>query len=325
MQHHIQASFLRFLYTFLFYLMLPLICLRLLWRSCRLPAYRAHWGERFGFYPFRLEKCLWVHAVSMGEVIAALPLIRTLKNRYPALPIVITTMTPTGRERVRLALGNTVHTVYLPYDLPYAVKQFLKATHPVLGIIIETELWPNLLHYCYRNDLPLCLANARLSSRSMRGYRRILGMAKPMLQAFTAIAVNSQQDADRLIALGAPKERVQVTGNIKFDIKIEPALLQQGKALRQWLGQERLVWIAASTHPGEEEIILAAHKELLTHCREALLILVPRHPDRFEAVAALCAKTFSVSRRSIVPTTPHCATTVFLGDTMGELLLFYSA
>jgi 3-deoxy-D-manno-octulosonic-acid transferase len=288
-----------------------------------LPAYRQRLGERLGFYPFRLEKCLWVHAVSVGETIAALPMIKELMARYPNLPMLVTTMTPTGAARVKLALGDTAIHAYIPYDLPDAIGRFLKAMNPVAGIIMETELWPNMVAACQQKNIPICLVNARLSEKSARGYHRVGWLTHGMLQRITLIAANGEPDAKRFIALGAPVERVVVTGNIKFDLVIPAKLASDSIALRESLGKDRFIWIAASTHEGEEELVLAAHKKLLEKNSNALLILVPRHPDRFDAVAKLCEQNFVTKRRS--QATQSSAAQVFLGDTMGELLLMYSA
>ena len=317
-------SSVRYLYTFLFYLALPFVFLRLLWRSLRQPAYRKRMGERLGYYPFSLDKCIWIHAVSVGETIAAIPLIKQLKSRYPHLPMLVTTMTPTGAERVKSAFGDTVMHAYLPYDLPGAIKRFINTMHPVICIIMETELWPNLLTVCHQYQLPISLLNARLSEKSAKGYQRIASLTRKMLHQINVIASHGQQDALRFIALGAPEERMKVTGNIKFDIEISADIPAKSALLREQLGKHKFIWIAASTHEGEEEIILAAHAKLRAVNPAALLILVPRHPDRFDAMTKLSEQTFATVRRSSNET---CAdnTAVYLGDTMGELLMMYGA
>lgn len=314
----------RYLYSALFYIILPFVFIRLWWRSLRLPAYRQRWRERLGFYPQTLEKCIWVHVVSVGEALAAIPLVKKLLARYPHLPLVMTTMTPTGAERVKMAFGDSVIHYYLPYDLPGAVQRFLNATQPVVAIIMETELWPNLLAACQQKHIPICLINARLSAKSAAGYQRIAPLTREMLQRIDVIAAHGRVDADRFIALGALPERVIVTGNIKFDLEWPADLTTKSAQLRETLDHDRFIWIAASTHEGEEEVILAAHKKLREHCPQALLILVPRHPDRFDAIAKLCRSSFTVARRS---QQQACMpdTAVYLGDTMGELLLMYAA
>ncbi|MBA3661585.1 MAG: lipid IV(A) 3-deoxy-D-manno-octulosonic acid transferase [Gammaproteobacteria bacterium] len=315
---------LRHLYSFLFYLAGPFLVLRLLFRSLKQPAYRERMAERFGFYGQRLDKSIWVHAVSVGEVLAAIPLIKLLKSRYPHLPIVVTTMTPTGAERVKKALGKEVIHLYIPYDMPTAVRRFLQAIKPVVGVIMETELWPNLLAVCRAKKVPMCLVNARLSEKSARGYQRIKGLSKAMLQTLHIIAAHGHADATRLKDLGASEDKVVVTGNLKFDIEIPEVLIEKGKNLRAELGQDRFVWLAASTHEGEEEIILAAHQRLCAHDPQALLILVPRHPERFNTIAKMAQASFQVARRS-QQTVCLPQTNVYLGDTMGELLMMYAA
>lgn len=301
-----------------------MIFLRLLWRSLRQPGYRQRLPERLGFYPLQLKQCIWVHAVSMGETIAAIPLIKILQAHYPNLPLVVTTMTPTGAERVKQAFGDSVHHLYAPYDLPFAVQRFYKAINPVIGIIMETELWPNLLAIAHAKNVPMCLVNARLSAKSAAGYQRIPGLSREVLSHLTLIAAHGAVDAERFIALGANPERVVVTGNIKFDLELPPDLTARAHELRGALGDNRFIWIAASTHEGEEEQILAAHQALRKIAPNALLILVPRHPDRFDSIAKLAEQTFSVARRS-QKTAVSEETAVYLGDTMGELVLLYGA
>ncbi|MFZ3066731.1 MAG: lipid IV(A) 3-deoxy-D-manno-octulosonic acid transferase [Gammaproteobacteria bacterium] len=315
----------RYLYTILFYLISPILLVRLYWRSRRLSAYRRRILERFGYYPFQLEKCIWVHAVSVGETIAAVPFIKELIAHYDPIPVLITNMTPTGAESVKAHFGDSVKQAYIPYDLPGAMQRFLKTMRPVASIIIETELWPNLLHACQKQQIPVCLMNARLSQKSANGYARIAGVTRNMLQQLKLIAAQGPADAERFIALGALPEQVVVTGNLKFDLVLKPDLSSSISALRIILGgAKRFVWVAASTHEGEEEQILAAHKKIREQCPDALLLLVPRHPDRFETVAALCAKNFIVKRRSSHEACTH-DTAIYLGDTMGELLAMCGA
>ncbi len=314
----------RILYKILFYFALPLIFIRLCWKSRREPAYRQRFGERLGFYPFQLDHCIWIHAVSMGETLAAVPLIKALKTHYPNIPFLVTTMTPTGSERVKIAFGDSVKHVYLPYDFSFGVKRFLKAMRPRIGIIMETELWPTLLAECAHQHIPVCLVNARLSAKSAKGYERIQPLARQMLEDLTLIAAHGEVDAKRLMALGAKEDRTIVTGNIKFDLVLPDNLIEKSKTLRESLGENRFVWIAASTHEGEEEIVLAAHQQLREINPHALLILVPRHANRFDAIAALCQQSFMTARRSKQEKcTEEIA--VYLGDTMGELLSLYGA
>ena len=318
----------RYFYTFLFYLALPFIFIRLLWRGRQLPAYRKRLGERMGYYPFTLQKSIWVHAVSVGEVLAAIPLIKALKSRHPNTLFLVTTMTPTGADRVKVALGKSVYHAYIPYDVPDAMSRFLKKMNPIVAIIMETELWPNLIASCNKKQIPICLVNARLSEKSAKGYARIAGLTRNMLQKINIIAAHGEKDAERFVQLGAPKDRISVTGNIKFDLELPQQLVDQSKEIREKLGRDRFIWIAASTHEGEEEKILAAHRLLLKKYPEALLILVPRHPDRFDAVMKLCEQSaFKTVRRSLSSHSfceePLSEMNVYLGDTMGELLLLY--
>ena len=315
----------RLLYTALLYLLLPLALARLYWRGRRDPGHHQRWRERFGLIPpLPLTGCLWIHAVSVGEVRAALPLIRALQARDPKLPLLVTTSTLTGSRQVQEAFGEQIHHVYAPYDLPGAVARFLRIVRPRLAIIMETELWPNLLRQCAAAEIPVVIANARLSERSARSYARFSGLTAAMLRDIALIAAQAEADADRFRALGAP--RVQVTGNLKYDLKLPANLSEQGRQLRQAvLGESRPVWIAASTHAGEDEQILEALAALRVRWPELLLLLVPRHPERFDSVAALCRQRgFTLIRRSEhQPCAPDTA--VFLGDSMGELLLFYAA
>jgi 3-deoxy-D-manno-octulosonic-acid transferase len=311
-------------YNLLLYGLLPLILLRLYWRGRNNPDYRRRWGERFGLFP-ALSKpgCLWVHAVSVGEARAALPLIRALLERYPEHGVLVTTTTPTGSRQVQNALQDRVSHVYLPYDVPGAVARFLARTRPRLAVIMETELWPNLFRQCAAAGIPLVVANARLSERSARGYGRLPRFTAAVLARTTLIAAQSEADAARFRALGAPRARV--LGNLKYDLTLPPELPEHGRALRRMLGENRPVWIAASTHPGEDEQILDAFIRLRRGFPDLLLVLVPRHPERFAPVAQLCERRgLNLVRRSgRRPCTADTA--VFLGDSMGELLLFYGA
>lgn len=316
----------RTLYTLLFHLALPVVLVRLLWRARRAPAYSKRIGERFaaGLPEFQ-PGGIWVHAVSVGESIAAAPMIRELRARYPQLPITVTCMTPTGSERIRALFGDTVQHCYLPYDLPWAASRFLRRLQPRLAVVMETELWPNHIHQCARRGIPVALANARLSERSARGYARFARLTAPMLAELSLIAAQTEAEAERFRRLGARAAAVTVTGSIKFDLSVDPALLQQAEALRQaWSASARPIWIGASTHTGEDEILLAAHRQLLVTHPNALLILVPRHPERFGSVYELCRKQgFATVRRSLAEP-PQSGTQVVLGDTMGELLFLYA-
>jgi 3-deoxy-D-manno-octulosonic-acid transferase len=305
----------RHLYSSLLRLGLPLVFGRLLLRSRRQPAYRRRWGERLGFGQCHCQGAVWLHAVSVGEVNAAVPLIAALQEAHPALPVLVTTTTPTGSQQLQSRLGHRVEHCYLPYDLPGAVRRFLRVWRPCLGVILETELWPNLYAAAGADGMPLILANARLSSRSARAYARWPHLTRETLARLSAVAAQTATDGERLLALGLPRERLTVTGNLKFDAA--PADPAAGLALRARLGAARPVWLAASTHAGEEAAVLRAHRELRKTYADAVLILAPRHPQRFVEVAALChADGWTVARRSADAGKP-CE--VYLADTLGEL------
>lgn len=318
----------RTLYTALFYLGLPLVAIRLWLRARKAPAYAKRIGERFTLgMPTLQPGGIWVHAVSVGESIAAAPMIRALLERYPALPITVTCMTPTGSERIQALFANEtrIQHCYLPYDLPCAAARFLDRVQPKIAVIMETELWPNHIHQCAKRGIPVALANGRLSQRSAKGYGRFSKLTAPMLAEMSLLAVQTEAEVQRFRDLGARPETVEVTGSIKFDLTIDPQLLQRATELRsQWQAQDRPVWIAASTHEGEDEVVLDAHRRLLANHPDALLILVPRHPERFNSVFDLCQREgFATVRRS-TGANVDAQTSVLLGDTMGELLFLYA-
>ncbi|MCP1673168.1 3-deoxy-D-manno-octulosonic-acid transferase [Natronocella acetinitrilica] len=317
----------RFAYTVLLYLLVPWMPLYLLWRGRRQPLYRKRWSERFfGHVPARVPRgSIWVHAASVGEVQAAGPFLRELRHRYPGIPLVVTTQTPTGALQLDRQFGDSVHHCYVPFDLPHAVAAFLNRLQPRLAIIVEMELWPNLFHGIHRRRIPLLLVNARLSASTAAGYSRVRRLMEPVLQCPTRIAAQSRDDARRLLELGAPDERLVVAGSLKFDQSVPASTREQGEVLRQQLGANRPTWIAASTREGEEEQVLAAHALVLKTLPETLLILVPRHPDRFDGVADLVQEAgFNLARRSEGGVCP-AHVQVYLGDTMGELPLLYAA
>lgn len=313
----------RYLYTLCIYLALPFIFLRLAWKSRKNPRYRQRWAERLGYCPHHLKNCIWIHAVSLGETIAAIPLIKKLKLLYPDLPFLVTNMTPTGAERAKMALGDSVLHAHIPYDFPGSVGRFLDRVKPLSAIVMETELWPNLFFACKKRNIPIVIANARLSEKSANGYRLIGSMTREMLHEITMLASQGKKDAERFIELGLAKEKCVVTGNLKFDLELPADLAAKHEILKKQLGT-RPIWIAASTHPGEEEIILAAHKLVRKECPDALLILVPRHPERFDGVYQLVQnQQLSVVRRSSgEPVDENIS--VYLGDSVGELMLLYS-
>ena len=324
----------RLLYTLLIYCCLPLILLRLLWRGSRAPAYRRRWGERFGFVASLAEArpVIWVHAVSVGETIAAAPMIRRLQQQYPESTLLVTTMTPTGSEQVKKIFGDSVEHCYAPYDLPDAIARFLSRTHPALLVIMETELWPNLIHACHRRAIPVVLANARLSAKSAAGYAKVGRLARPMLLKLNTVAAQTKADGERFTQLGVGPEALEVTGNIKFDLQLDESLRDKAAGLKKyWQGADgRPVWLVASTHRGEDEIILDAFTQILEQRPEVLLVLVPRHPERFDEVATLCSEAgYRLQRRSEDQAGEMSAldnsVQIVLGDTMGELLSFCGA
>lgn len=312
------------LYQVLLYLIQPLIWLRLLLRSRKAPAYRKRWGERYGFCKGKVvPQGILLHSVSVGETLAAVPLVRALRHHYPDLPITVTTMTPTGSERVRSAFGDDVYHVYLPYDLPGSVNRFLNTVDPKLVIIMETELWPNLISKLHQRKIPLIIANARLSERSAAGYQKLGSFVKTMLQKITLIAAQNQEDGERFIELGLKRSHLHVTGSLKFDISVTPELAARAVALRRQWAAHRPVWIATSTHEGEETIILETHKKLLTQFPQLLLILVPRHPERFPKAEQLTREAGLKYTLRSTDAVPDAQTQVVIGDTMGELMLLY--
>lgn len=315
----------RTLYSFLWYLLLPFLFLRLWLRGRKAPAYRLRWKERmaWGYRPGTLKNSLWVHAVSVGETLAAAPLIERLLADYPDVPLLVTTTTPTGSERVQALFGDRVTHVYCPWELPTALTRFMRAFDPQLVIVLETELWPNLCAAVKRHGAKLMLMNGRLSEKSYRGYGKLPRLIRPMMARFDALAVQTQVEAERYMALGAWPERVYPIGSVKFDMTLDTAVKQAASQLRVSFG-DRPVWIAASTHPGEDAPVLAAHKAVRAQKPDALLILVPRHPERFDGVADQVREAgLSVARRS--QQEPAADAAVYLADTMGELLMLFGA
>jgi len=313
------------LYTLLLYALLPVILLRLLWRSYKTSAYGRGWKERFGRFPAPgVRGSLWIHAVSVGEVQASAPLIKQLLERHSEMPLVVTTTTPTGAERLQELFGDRLYHVYFPYDIPFAINGFLSRVNPRMLVMIETEIWPNLLAVCREKGIHTILANARLSERSARRYARLGQFTRATFSNISLVAAQAPADAERFHALGVPSGRVRVTGSIKFDIHLPASLHETAEVLRRdWGG--RPVWVAASTHEGEDEIIVRAHKQVQMVHPQALLVLVPRHPERFDRVDTLCRRAgFRVARRSSSPGGVS-GMEVFLGDTMGELTLFIAA
>jgi 3-deoxy-D-manno-octulosonic-acid transferase len=308
-------------YRILLWVAFPWVFVRLWWRGRAEPAYRQAIGERFGFYGVRPEKpVIWLHAVSLGETRAAEPLLRALQSLYPGYDFLLTQMTATGREAAQQSLGGSVRVAWLAYDYPSAVRRFVRHFRPRLGIVMETEIWFNLVRECERAGVPLVLANARMSARSARGYAAVAPLARAALQRISAVAAQTGEDAERLLALGA--RTVEVTGNLKFDAAPDAGSEAVASLFRGWFG-ERLVLLAASTREGEEELLLDALQEY--PLGEAILVIVPRHPQRFDAVARLLASRGlkSARRSENGPLEPGC--TILLGDSMGEMGAYYRA
>jgi 3-deoxy-D-manno-octulosonic-acid transferase len=315
----------RLVYSLVIYLLQIPVAAYWLFRGLVKRSYRERTGQRFGIgYP-QLDRCIWVHAVSVGEVQAAVPLIRAISKRFPDHNMLVTTVTPTGAARVRAVFGDTVTHCYIPFEMPIAVDRFFESLNPELALIMETEIWPNLYQGCGVRDIPLILVSARISPRSVDSYRRFLPLFRNTLSHGIIIAAQSEADADRFRSLGASPVRTWVTGNIKFDIELPPGLAQQGKEFRQRTFGDRPVWIAASTHDQEEQQVLSAHRRLLERYPDLLLVLVPRHPERFAAVGDMIDKEQLEKVRRTEQRSCDASTRVFLGDTMGEVPLFYAA
>ncbi|EGU33650.1 3-deoxy-D-manno-octulosonic-acid transferase [Vibrio sp. N418] len=315
----------RILYSTLFFIICPFFLYGLFKSKQDKPSYNFRWKELFGItMPTNGMSPLWIHAVSVGEVIAVTPLIRRIKTKYPELPIVVTTTTTTGAAQVE-KLGALVEHRYMPLDFSFAVNSFLKAVQPSQLLIMETELWPNTLHCVSRRKTPITVLNARLSQKSANNYRKILPLFNIAASAVTRFLCQSTSDSQRFVELGVPSKKIHVTGSIKFDISINNRCIEDAKQLRETLGQQRKIWIAASTHQGEDEQVLNAHNKILERFPDALLILVPRHPERFSSVHELCQQAgFSIVRRSC-KTELSGSTQVYLGDTMGEMMLLLGA
>jgi len=310
----------RALYTAILYAALPLVLLKLWWRGRREPGYRRHVAERFGEYKFvpPQREVLWVHAVSVGEARASAPLVSALREEFAGHDVLLTCSTAAGRDAAKRIYGDSVLTAWLPYDYPGSVRRFLEHFRPRLGLLMETEIWPNLLAACRAYAVPVVLANARMSETSATGYARWSGLVQPAFAGLSAVCAQSEADAGRLAALGATN--VSICGNLKFDVAPDPAKEAEGRAWRAALG--RPVLLLASTREGEEEILLDA---LAGNALEALVVIVPRHPQRFDAVAALAAKAGSVLGRRSRGDMPRQEDRIYLGDTMGEMAFYYAA
>ncbi len=316
----------RALYSCLFYLLTPFIVARLLWRSIKAPAYRYRWNERFAFYHKKsAQDVIWFHAVSVGEAEALFPLVKQIQQQYPDATLLITSTTPTGSARVKAVLQESVIHVYLPYDIPGAVNRFMRHFRPKIAVIMETEIWPNLFAYCGNHAIPLYIINARLSENSAKGYQKIPSLISPALAQVKLIAAQTQDDAKRFAAIGAEIEKINILGNIKFDIEISSDIIRQGLQLKTDLFSGRFVWLIASTHKDEESIFLEIYKKIKHLIPELLLILAPRHPERFSEVKKLCEQhqLNVVIRTSGIDCYQH--DDVYLANTMGELKMLYAA
>lgn len=314
----------RRLYTLALWLLLPYVLTRLVWRARKQPEYLRHLGERFGFFPARVNRAvIWLHTVSVGETRAAQNLVSRLREAYPNAQILLTHTTPTGRAASEQLYGNEVMRVYLPYDYPFAVDRFLRHFSPTVGILMETEIWFNLIHACHKNGIPLLLLNARMSEKSARGYARFARLTRAALGELAAVCAQTADDAARLTTLGAVN--VTVTGNLKFDIEPPNALLDLGSRLRTQFGGTRKVFLAGSTRDGEERLLLDAIQQV--HVPGFLLVIVPRHPQRFAEVGSLLRQRGIpfVRRSEMGPGTIPEHIPVILGDSMGEMFAYYAA
>jgi 3-deoxy-D-manno-octulosonic-acid transferase len=315
----------RFFYSFTFYSLIPFILLRLYWRGFKSPEYRLRWMERLGIYSKKSKQnVIWFHAVSVGETIAVFPLIKQVMLNYPNQPILITTTTPTGSARVKVDMGDKVEHVYLPYDIPFAIKRFLAHFKPQKAIIMETEIWPNLFMLTAKQKIPLFIINARLSINSCRGYQKISSLVHPALAGVTLVATQTEVDEARFKKIANKNLRVQTLGNIKFDLKIDPKIIEQGQQLKSTLFAQRFVWIIASTHQGEEQVFFKLYPQLKQQIPELLLLVVPRHPERFNEVAMHAKTAQLILSRRTQNETCDLATDVYLADTMGELKMLYA-
>ena len=316
----------RIVYVLLTYLVAPVVIVLEAWKALWNPEYRGRLQHRFGLVAAQARPgCLWVHAVSVGEVQAAAGLIHELRRAIPGIDVLLTTVTPTGAQHARTLFGTEVRHCYLPYDLPGSVRRFLDRIRPSVAIILETEIWPTLYHALGQRHIPLVLASARVSTRSVDRYRRMASLFRETLSHGILIGAQSAADAERFRAIGAAPDRVRVTGNVKFDMQIPQSSVDAGRGFRAQCAAARPVWIAGSTHEGEEEAVLAAHDSVRLRHPSALLILVPRHPQRFEAVRGLLRRRGGGFAQRSSGGMPGERDDVFLVDTLGELQSFYAA
>ncbi|MGO1500903.1 MAG: lipid IV(A) 3-deoxy-D-manno-octulosonic acid transferase [Marinobacter sp.] len=314
---------LQFIYSQLIRLLLPFILLRLWWQGRESPELRINWQQRLGFVPRISGTVVWVHSVSVGETIAAAPMVRRLFARNPDITILMTAMTDTGLTQAMKMFGGQVQYAYAPYDTPGSIRRFLNRVNPRILVIMETEIWPNMIRQSRSRRVPVFLINARLSERSARGYERVKSLAAPIMRSISWVAAQAEKDAERFRRIGVAASKVAVTGSVKFDVDIPENVRNASLQLKASLSG-RPVWIAGSTHEGEDDQLLAAHRQLLGVHPNALLIIVPRHPERFESVAdKITQQGFSLARRSRAD--ELAGVEVYLGDTMGELMMLYGA
>ena len=305
----------------------PFVLIRLAWLGLKNPDYWDRWPERFAYISFAGDDrpVIWIHAVSVGEVQAASPLVSSLLASYPRYQVLITTVTPTGADMVRRKFAESVLHYYLPYDLPHVVNRFIDIVQPAMLIVMETELWPNLYWRCHQQAIPIILVNARMSVRSFAGYKKLPMLIRQTLSKINMIATQSDTDGDRLISLGADPGKVIVTGNLKFDVNAPHSIAEQAQSLRRYFSVNRPIWIAASTHEGEENLIFQAHRQILTKHKNCLLIIAPRHLERFAKVAELSIKSgFKTLCKSACRACDN-EVQVFVLDSLGELLVYYAA
>lgn len=311
-------------------LLLPLVLARLWWQGWRQPGYPRRWRERLGLFEARAATGgadpFWIHAVSVGEVAAAVPLVRAVREAYPTIPVLLTTTTPTGREAAERQLGQSVHHAVFPYDASFALRRFFARYRPRALLVMETEIWPNLVSQCEERRLPVALLNARLSARSAQGYARFPRLTAETLRRLDLILAQSPDDSARFIALGAAADRVQVAGSLKFDVSMPASLHEEAAVLRRALGSDRPIVMAGSVREGEDERIIAIYLELRRELPALALLIAPRHPARFEGVAAQCLATgLCVGRRSAGEPCEGQRLDILVLDTMGELPRFYAA
>lgn len=315
------------IYTTVLYLLLPFVLIRLMWLGRKTPAYRQRWQERLGLVQplASARKLIWIHAVSVGEVHVSRPLVDQLQRQYPDYGILITTVTPTGEATARQIYGAALQHRYFPYDLPFAITRFLETFRPSVLLILETEIWPNLYRCCQQSAIPILLLNARLSERSFTHYQLLKSLTAHTLQGATVIAAQTPLDADRFTQLGASADKVTVTGNLKFDITMATEVREQGKLIRSQFSSHPNVWIAASTHQGEEQLVLSALAIVLKSIPDSLLIIAPRHPERSRAIYDICVKRGFKTVSYSTTGAWDVSTRIFILDVLGQLPAYYAA